>query len=122
MLLEPLNGLKLYIMPFGGIWGNFGASTGLHTHACHACVWRPVEAPKCSQMPPNGIIESLRPFKGSSSIWDSPEAPKCRQLSGRVAHHEGRAVRSFCTVTHACGGLWRPQNAPKRHYREFKAI
>ena len=33
MLLEPLNGLKLFIMPFGGIWGHLGASTGLHTHA-----------------------------------------------------------------------------------------
>ena len=29
MLLEPLNGLRLSIMPFGGILGHFGASTGL---------------------------------------------------------------------------------------------
>ena len=33
MLLELLNGFKLFIMPFGGIWGHLGASTGLHTHA-----------------------------------------------------------------------------------------
>ena len=37
MLLEPLNGLRLSIMPFfGAFWGilgHFGASTGLHAHA-----------------------------------------------------------------------------------------
>ena len=33
MPLEPLNDLKLFIMPFEGIWGYLGASTGLHMYA-----------------------------------------------------------------------------------------
>ena len=80
MLLEPLNGLKLFIMPFGGIWGPPQASTRMR-NCCQtiehrdpqggplfptvANIWGPLGESQMLLEPLNGLL-FIMPFWG---IW-----------------------------------------------------
>ena len=122
----PPNGVLSRLRSFGGycsFWKAYRSSQTLvivNNSASHwgteslsilhrfALVWRPVEASRRPQMPPNGVLSRLRTFGGYCSFW---EAHRSSQMLVIVNNSGSHWETGSLSILHRLALVWRPVEA-----------